>query len=395
MFSVSGEDESGALSGIRVLDLSQIAAGPYLGSILGDLGADVIKIEPPTGDPFRAIDADFDEGHSAYFFGLNRSKRAISLNLKDSADYAVFVKLVASADVVLMSMRGKALHSLKIDYETLAAINPRLIYCTITGWGETGPRASEPGMDILAQALGGVMGTTGEPGRGPVKAGPPISDFATTFISGFAICAALRARDRDGVGQKVSINLLDCTLAFLSNYVTPYFRTGRPIRPVGGGHPQLVPYQAFEASDGYFVLGCLNDRFWPSVCQAIGEPELASDPRYLTNPDRVAHRDTLIAHLTALFRGATRREWIQCLREHDVPVVPVLLLEEVFDDPQTVHNEMLLELHHPTYGKYFAPNNPIHMSRTPPRPWGYAAEIGEHNDEILAEIGQSDIGSIE
>jgi crotonobetainyl-CoA:carnitine CoA-transferase CaiB-like acyl-CoA transferase len=380
----------GALAGIRVLDLSQVAAGPYLGSLFGDLGADVIKVEPPAGEAFRSIDADFGIGHSAYFFGLNRSKRAITLDLKNQDDYRAFEQLLATVDVVLTSMRSSAAVSLRIDYDSLAAINPRIVYCAITGWGETGPRATEPGMDLLAQAVGGIMGTTGEPDRGPVKAGPPVSDFATTFIGGFAICAALRARDRDGVGQKISLNLLDCTIAFLSNYVTPYFKTGRPIRPVGGGHPQLVPYQVFEASDGYFVLGCLNDRFWPPVCDAIGHPELADDERYRTNPDRVANRGTLVPFLEDIFIVGTREHWVSKLREHDVPAAPVHRLEEVFDDPQAIHNEMLLELRHPEFGTYFAPNNPMHMSRTPPAPWGYAPEIGEHNAEILAELKISD-----
>jgi crotonobetainyl-CoA:carnitine CoA-transferase CaiB-like acyl-CoA transferase len=374
------------LDGIRVLDLSQVAAGPYLASILGDLGADVIKVEPPSGELFRTIDADFEVGASAYFFGMNRSKRAIALDLKDDTDARRFRVLVETADIVLVSMRSDALARLGVDYDSLFQINPRIIYCSITGYGETGPRADEPGMDLLAQAVGGVLGTTGEPGRAPVKAGPPVSDFATTFIAGFAICAALRARDRDGVGQKLSLSLLDCTIAFLSNYVTPYFRTMEPIRPVGGGHPQLVPYRVYEASDKYFVIGCLNDRFWPAVCEAIGEPELAKDPRYLTNPDRVANREALEAHLEPLFLTKTADEWLAELRAHDVPCAPVHALEDVFEDPQVIHNEMLLELHHPRFGAYYAPNNPMKMTRTPPKPWGYAPDIGEHNEDILAAI---------
>lgn len=246
-------------------------------------------------------------------------------------------------------------------------------------------------MDIIAQALGGMMATTGEPGRPPVKVGSPISDFATAFLAGFAICAALRARDRDGVGQKVSLNLLDSTVALLANYVTPYFSTGRPVRPVGGGHPQLVPYQAFQSSDGeYFIVACLNDNFWKPLCLAIERPDLVDDERFRTNPDRVRNRDEIVSILSAMFLQSTRSEWVLKLRQFDVPAAPVLKFEEVFEDPQIVHNKTLIALNHPEAGEYKVANNPIQMSRTPARPARYAPRLGEDNQSVLMELGYSE-----
>ena len=386
----SAGESKGALDGVRVIDLSQIAAGPYLSSMLGDFGADVIKIEPLEGEPFRRIDNDFIPGTSGYFAGLNRSKRDLTLSLKAVGGLEVLDRLIASADVFITAMRPAATERLGIGYKRLNELNPKLIYCSLTAFGESGPRADEPGMDIIAQALGGMMATTGEPGRAPVKVGSPISDFATAFLAGFAICAALRARDRDGVGQKISLNLLDSTVALLANYVTPYFATGKPVRPVGGGHPQLVPYQAFLGGDGeYFIVACLNDNFWRPLCLAIDRPDLIEDQRFRTNPDRVRNRDEIVGILSAVFTQSTRGDWVQKLRQFDVPAAPVLKFEEVFEDPQVVHNKTLLHLNHPEAGEYKVANNPIQMTRTPARPTRYAPRLGEDNKPVLMEVGYS------
>jgi crotonobetainyl-CoA:carnitine CoA-transferase CaiB-like acyl-CoA transferase len=379
----------GAMTGIRVIDSSQVGAGPYLASLLGDLGADVIKVEPPEGEPFRRIDADFGLGASSYFFGMNRSKRSVTLDLKSADGGAAFRRLVSTADVLIVSMRPAALKRLGIDYESLAAPNPGLVYCAITAFGESGPRANQPGMDILAQALSGIMGTTGEKDREPVKVGAAVSDFATSFIGGFAICAALLAKQRDGLGQKISLSLLDSSIALMANYVTAYYRTHELIRPLGSAHPQLVPYQVFRTADGHLVVACLNDRFWPPLCNAIGRPDLGTDPRFLTNSDRVRNRNVLIPFLDSIFAGKQMAEWITCLREQDVPCSPVHRLEDVFNDPQVIHNEMLLELEHPEFGRYQTTNNPIRMSRTPTHPNRYAPALGEHNREVLADLGFS------
>lgn len=245
------------LEGVRVVDLSQIAAGPYGTSLLGDLGADVIKVEPPEGDSFRNLDDAFGTGQSGYFFGVNRSKRSIALDLKSADGYAVLTLLVSTADVVVVAFRPGALKRLRVDYDTLRELNPRLIYVSITAFGETGPRANQPGMDILAQALSGMMAMTGEAGRGPVKVGAPIADFIASFLVGYGVCAALLLRQRTGVGDKISISLVDALVAAFANYITVYDTLRVPFRRQGGSHPQIVPYQPFLGSDGkYFILAC-------------------------------------------------------------------------------------------------------------------------------------------
>lgn len=383
-------DPAPALDGIRVLDLSQVGAGPYLASLLGDIGADVIKVEPLTGEPFRNVDSAFGPGDSAYFFGVNRSKRGIALNLKSPDGQSVLARLLERTDIIVVSMRPAAARALGIDYDTLKTSHPRLIYCSITAFGESGPRESEPGMDILAQALGGLMGTTGEPDGPPAKAGPPVSDFAAGFLAGFGIMAALRVRDSSGRGQKVSVSLLDATVALLANYVTPHTKTGVLIRPVGAGHPQIVPYQAFRTADEWLVVACLTEAFWRNLCTAIEREDLLADPRFTANPDRVKHREELGAILTEHFGARPADYWQDLLRRHDVPVAKVNRIEDVLADPQVLHNEMLLHITHPRYGRYTTVANPVKLDLTPARPSRYAPSIGEHTREVLAEIGYSD-----
>jgi crotonobetainyl-CoA:carnitine CoA-transferase CaiB-like acyl-CoA transferase len=378
---------TGALDGIRVVDFSQVAAGPYLSSLLGDLGADVIKVEPLDGDSLRGIDEAFGQGNSSYFFGVNRSKRDIAVDLRSGRSRAVVDRLAANADVLIVGMRPSALTRSGLDYPRLSQLNPMLIHVSITGYGESGPRAGEPGMDILAQALSGVMGVTGEPGRPPVRIGPPVADIATSFLGGFAICAALRARDRDGVGQQIQLNLLSSALSLLPNYSAQYLRTGIPIMPEGGGHPQIVPYQVFAASDGYMIVACLSNRFWPPLCTAIGRPDLIDRPEYRTNAQRVINRVPLIAMLSELFLTQGVDHWTGELRRADVPCAEIHRLHEVFTDAQVVHNQSVIELDHPRLGRYRVLANPVTMSRTPPVPSRHAPEAGEHSTEILAGLG--------
>jgi crotonobetainyl-CoA:carnitine CoA-transferase CaiB-like acyl-CoA transferase len=378
---------TGALDGIRVVDFSQVAAGPYLSSMLGDLGADVIKVEPAGGDSLRGIDDAFGEGNSSYFFGVNRSKRDIAIDLRSAHSRTVTDRLAAHADVLIVGMRPSALARAGLDYQRLSQVNPMLIHVSITGYGESGPRVDEPGMDILAQALSGVMGVTGEPDRPPVRIGPPIADIATSFLGGFAICAALRARARDGVGQQIQLNLLSSALSLLPNYSAQYLRTHLPIMPEGGGHPQIVPYQVFATRDGYMIVACLSNRFWPPLCTAIGRPDLIDRPEYRTNAQRVINRAPLIAMLTELFLTRDTDHWVRELRLGDVPCAEIHRLHEVFTDPQVIHNESVIELTHPRLGTYQVLNNPVAMSRTPPAPSGHAPEAGEHSVEILAELG--------
>ena len=376
------------LEGIRVIDLSQIGAGPYGASMLGDLGADIVKVEPLTGESFRYIDNLFGTGDSAYFYGVNRSKRALALNLRHERGLDVLLRLVRSADVLIVGFRPDAVQRLGLTYERMSAENDQLVYCSITAFGESGPRAHQPGMDILGQALGGVMGLTGEVGGEPVKVGVPIADFTVSFLLGFGVCAALRARELNGHGQKISINLLDGQIATLANLLTHYDRTKEPVRPQGGGHPQLAPYQPFRGSDGaLFILACLNDRFWKRLTEAISHPELTDDPLFVTNPARVANHAELEARLQEVFQAQPAAYWLEQLDKHGVPCGPINRLEDVFDDPQVVHNESIIRLEHPVHGPYPVPNLPIRFHGTPARPRGYAPRLGEHSREVLESFG--------
>ena len=361
----SGLMAADALAGVRIIDLSQVAAGPYATSLLGDFGADVIKVEPVEGEPFRKVDDLYGPTDSGYFFGINRSKRAIALDLKSEQGREVLDHLLDEADVLMVSMRPAALARLGIGYEAMHVRFPRLVYCMVTAFGEDGPRAAQPGMDILVQAVGGIMGTTGEPGRPPVKVGPPVTDFATAYLACFGVLAALRVRDRSGVGQKVSVSLLDTAVSMLANFVTPYLKSLVPVRPAGGGHPQMVPYQAFAtrmagssspASPSSSGSGCAP----PST-----GPILPKTPRFSSNTRRLAHRAELEEILNAVFSGRPASEWEAVLIASGVPVAHINLLEDVLQDPQVLHNQMLISLEHPRYGSVPVVNNPVRLSCSP------------------------------
>ncbi|MFD3587765.1 CaiB/BaiF CoA transferase family protein [Streptomyces sp. NPDC058683] len=375
------------LDGIKVVDLTQIASGPYATSMLGDFGADVIKIEPPSGDPLRRIDNTFGPGESAYAYSVNRSKRAMALDLKTAAGFGVLERMLADADVLAVSMRPSAAARLGVDYASLAELHPRLVYCSITGYGESGPLAGRPGMDLIAQARGGVMGTSGEPGRTPVKVGPAVGDFLCSYLAMNAILLGLRVRDRDGTGQQVSVNLLDGQVSLLANLSVAYHRTGVPYRPMGGAQTNIVPYQVFATADGWMVVACLTEKFWINLCHALAREDLRADPRYATNADRVRNRNDLVPELERAFAARPTAYWVPLLDAGDVPCSPVNRLEEVFEDPQVVNNDMRLVLDHPVHGEIVTVNNPVHLSRTPARPWGYPPAVGEHSDEVLTELG--------
>jgi succinate--hydroxymethylglutarate CoA-transferase len=391
------EDALAPLDGVRIVDLTQVGAGPYCTTLLGDLGADVIKVEPPGGEPMRSVDNHFAPKESAYYFGINRSKRDITLNLKSEAGRAILDRLIDTADVFAVGMRPRAVNALGIDYETVAARNPRIVYLSVTAFGETGPRSDEPGMDIVAQALSGLMAMTGEPDRPPVKVGTAVSDWSLSLSAALGVVTALRARDRDGVGQKVSVNLLDSSIALLPNFVTPYFATGARMRRSGSGHPQIVPYQVFDTADGYLVVACLSDQFWRPLCEAMDRSDLIDAPGYADNTQRVANRDEVIKVVGEELARHPTDHWLERFSTCDFPHAPVRELEEVFEEPQVIHNGMLLELEHPRYGPYKAVNNPIKLSRTPARPHRYSPAPGEDNAEVLREVGYSDdeIGVLE
>ncbi len=388
LFARSPDSGTLPLSGVRVVDLTQVGAGPYCTSLLGDLGADVIKVEPLEGDTFRYVDDAFGEGESAYFFGVNRSKRSIALNLRSERGFEVLTRLLKEADVFAVAFRPDAVRRMGMDYESLRKINDRLIYCSITAFGEAGPRAHLPGMDILAQAMSGIMGVTGEIDGGPVKVGVPIADFVASYLLGFGVCAALRLRDRTGHGDKVMVNLLDGMIASFANYLTVYDKTCVAFRRQGGGHPQLVPYQPFLGSDGkHFVLACMNDKFWQKMLPLLDRYGDFHDPRFASNTGRVTHRAQLCSRLEAIFATQPAGYWLAEIEAAGVPCGPIHALEDAVEDPQVIANESLATLNHPIHGAYRVPNNPIRFAEALTGPRGYAPALGEHTTEILREAG--------
>jgi crotonobetainyl-CoA:carnitine CoA-transferase CaiB-like acyl-CoA transferase len=386
--STAGQSSELPLTGVRIIDLTQVAAGPYGTSLLGDFGADVIKVEPPSGDTMRHVDEGFGVGQSAYFFGVNRSKRCMVLDLKAPAGYDVLKRLLSDADVCVVAMRPEALKRMRLDYETLREINPRLIYVSITAFGEAGPRVHQPGMDILAQAMSGLMGITGEEGRSPVKVGAPIGDFVNSFLLGFGVTAALRLRDRTGRGDHISINLLDGLVSVFANILTPFDRNKKPVKRLGGGHPQLVPYQPFFDVDGkYFVLACMGDKFWQKLLPMLDEFDDFDDARYSTNTGRVEFRDELCDRLQEIFRLRPAAYWLERLETAGVPCGPIHDLEDMLAEPQIIANKSVVELVHPQHGRYIVPNNPIRFEGAATGPRGYAPALGQHTFEVLAEVG--------
>lgn len=376
-----------ALEGVRVLEFGIYAAVPFAGSVLGDMGADVIKVEPPRGDAQRHADSYIAPGYSAHFFGLNRSKRSLALDLGKPDAEPVLRGLLASADVVLVNYRREAAVKLGLDFESVSAANDRIVYCGLTGWGDSGPRAGEPGIDILAQAAGGLMGVTGEKGGPPVKPGPSVADFMAAQLLVSGALAGLRVRDRDGQGQEITLNLLDGVFALLPTMVTPYAVSGVPIVAEGSAHPNVVPYQAFEAADKWFVLACPSDKFFLKVAEVLGLDDWLSDDSLGTIAGRKARRDEVVGRLSEVFATRKAAEWLSVLSAAGVPCAPVNSLAEAMDDPQTVHNGTVTELTHPRFGSYKAVQNPLRLSRTPVRARGYAADLGEHSREILRELG--------
>jgi len=380
-----------ALDGIAILDLTHIAAGPLATSMLGDMGAEVIKVEPiGRGDPTRGYDDAFPGADSSYFLGLNRSKKSIAVDLKSEAGLGVVHRLLERCDVVVENYRPGALRRLGLDYDSVARRKPRVVYCSISAFGADGPYAERPGMDIIVQGMSGTMGITGEPGRPPVKVGPPIADFMGSYLAAYGISLALLARERHGIGQLVSISLLDGQIASLANYVTGFHVTGKPDGPQGGGHPQLVPYQVFAVRDGYMIVACLTEAFWRGMCKAIGMEHLAADLRFATNAQRTRHRAELVPLLSEVFETKTRAEWIALLAAEDVPCGPINGLGDAFADPQVRHNRMVERITHPRAGTIAVPGVPVKLSATPGRIASPPPLLGEHTAAVMRELGYSD-----
>jgi crotonobetainyl-CoA:carnitine CoA-transferase CaiB-like acyl-CoA transferase len=379
-----------ALHGIRILDFTHFVAGPWATSLLGDFGADVIKIERPgEGDGSRHLDQVFDAGMSSYFVGMNRGKRSFAIDLHSDAGREAVHRLLETTDVVIANYRPGVMERLGLGYTQLAQHHKRLIYVSITAFGPEGPLAAAPAMDIVVQAVGGVMGLTGDPSSGPVKVGAPVADFVGAYMAFSAIALGLYVRQVQGIGQRIDINLIDGQVSLLANYVAGHAVTGEPEGPQGGGHPQIVPYQVFATSDHPIVVGCLTEGFWRAFCGVLGRTDLVSDERFLTNSQRVHHRAELIPLIERLLGTRNQAAWLATLTAHGVPCAAVSTVAQVVSNEQIRRNGMIVEMPHPAFGSVRLVGNPLHLSGTPPRIGGPAPWLGQHTAEILHELGYS------
>ncbi len=386
-----------ALSGLRVLDLSRVLAGPWAGQMLADLGADVVKIERPgSGDDTRAWgppylrDADGrDTSEAAYFLCANRNKRSLAIDLTTAEGQVRVRELVASADVLIENFKVGGLAGYGLDYASLSALNPRLIYCSITGFGQDGPYAQRAGYDFMIQALGGMMSVTGraegEPGAGPVKVGVAVTDILTGLYASNAILAAVVERERSGLGQHIDLSLLDVQVACLANQSLNYLTTGTPPKRMGNAHPNIVPYQDFPSADGDFILTVGNDSQFRRFCSVAGHPEWAEDPRFATNAQRVAHRDLLIPLIRQVTVFRTTDQWMADLEQAGVPCGPINDLAQVFADPQVLARGLKVRMAHPLSGEVDLVANPIRLSRTPVEYRLAPPLLGEHAAQILRD----------
>lgn len=373
------------LGDLVVLDLSRVLAGPYCTMVLGDLGADVIKIEHPDGDDTRRWGPPFAAGESAYYLAVNRNKRSVVADLKTPAGRDLVHRIARRADILVENFRPGTLERLGLGLEGLRTENPRLITLTISGLGATGPDAELPGYDFVVQALGGLMSITGPAEGPPSKVGVAVVDLTTGMLAANAILAALYARERTGVGQHIETSLLESQVAWLANVASAYLVTGEePVRH-GNAHPTIVPYQTFRGSDREFALGVGNDGQWQRLCDAIGRPELAHDRRFRTNPARVRHREELVALLDAHFTTAPAAEWVARSHEAGVPAGPVRTIPEVLEDPQVHAREMVVSVPHPSIGELRLVGIPFKFSATPASIRRPPPLLGEHTAEVARE----------
>ncbi len=374
-----------------MLDLSRVLAGPFCSMTLADLGAEVIKVEMPgTGDDTRAY-PPFIGSQSSYFMSTNRNKRSITLDLKAEEGQEVLHRLAAMSDVVIENFRPGVTSRLAADYATLSKLNPRLIYCSISSFGQTGPYAERPGYDLIIQGMGGLMGITGEPNGPPVRIGVAITDIGAGMWATIAILAALKARERDGAGQYLDISMMDGSVAWMTYVAGNYFATGKVPPKMGSAHPSIVPYQAFVASDGKSILiGGGNDRLFVGLCEGLGLSDLPKDPRYIGNENRVKNKGTLIPLLEERFREKPRDEWIKILEALGVPIAPVYTIDEIFADEQVRYRGLLIEMDHPELGKVKQIAPAIKMSSTPCVVESPPPLLGQHTDEVLRDIAGYD-----
>jgi crotonobetainyl-CoA:carnitine CoA-transferase CaiB-like acyl-CoA transferase len=375
------------LENICVIDLTRVLAGPYCTMMLGDLGADIIKIEVPSrGDDTRHWGPPFTKGgESAYYLSANRNKRSMTLNLKSEEGLEILKKLIAKGDVLVDNFKTGTLSRWGLDYETLQKIRPGLIYCTVTGYGYTGPYSSRPGYDLIVQATGGFMSITGPENGDPSRAGVAIADISTGMFAANAILAALYSREQTGKGQRIDMSLLDSQVALLSYAATNYFVSGSITNRLGNAHPNIVPYQSFKARDMHFVLAVGNDKQWEIFCKSINKPEWIDDEKYSTNALRVNNRKQLIDQLSKLFATQNAGYWLEIFDKVGLPSGPINELDKVFENEQIKSREMQIELPHSIDNKVTLLNSPIKIPTSPTKTHKAPPTLGEHTEEILKE----------
>ena len=390
----------GPLDGVRVIDLTRILAGPFASMLMADLGADVIKVEQPeTGDPARgngpflspAGGETNEQEFSSYFMSINRGKRGAALDLANPKGREALLRLVETADVLMENFRPGAMARLGLDYEAVRARNPRVVMCSVSGFGQTGPYAQRPALDVIVQGMGGMLSITGEPGGGPVRPGASIGDITAALFATVAVQSALIERERSGEGQFIDIGMLDCQVAIMENAFTRYFALGQIPQPLGTRHPSSTPFQAFRTADGHVVVAIMGGSTdqWPLFCAAIDHVELIDDERYATGWSRTQNYDALIPVIEEAMLTKTTAEWVETLNGMGVPAGPVQNIAQVAADPQVNHRDMFVELPHPALGPVTFTGNPIKLSRTPSGPSRVPPRLGEHTDEVLAEAGLS------
>jgi crotonobetainyl-CoA:carnitine CoA-transferase CaiB-like acyl-CoA transferase len=387
------------LEGLCVVDISQALAGPFCTMLLGDLGADVIKVErPQIGDMSRGWGPPFLEGESAYFLCTNRNKRGMTLNLAGQKGQEIIHRLLKKADVLVTSLHKiESLRRFSLDYQRVHRLNPRLIYCSITGYGHTGPLAGRGGYDLVTQGEAGFMSLTGEPKGSPMRYPVPLADLATGVYSALGIVAALLLRERTGDGQHLDMALLDSQASWLTNLAGAYFATGSRPQRLGNVHPNIVPYQPLRAKDKYIIVAIGSERLWERFCRLLGlEETIMCNARFATNKERLEHREELIPLLEEIIQSQKADYWLERFAEADIPCGPINLVDEIISHPQLRARRMIVELEHPLIGVVRSLGNPIHLSQTPVSYRRPPPLLGEHNVEILLSLGyaEAEIGAL-